>query len=289
MFTSLNTGALGFSAPLDEALRLARTNGFEGLDLPLGELLQLAERTSVREVRERFHAAGVRPGGWGPPVDFRHDEETYRAGLATLPRYAALAHELGSPWCATWILPYSDELDYEANMDHHVRRLRPIAQILADHGCRFGLEFVGPRTARAGHRYAFIHTIDGALELGERLGTGNTGLLLDCWHWYTSHATREDLARLRADQVVYVHVNDAPPGRDVDEQIDDQRLLPGASGVIDIAGFLQALDRMGYDGPVVAEPFNAELNAMPPADRVRLTGQSLAKIWAQAGLHPPSA
>src|ERR671934_105281 len=83
MFTSLNTGALGLSAPLDEALSLARTNGFEGLDLPLGELLQLAERTSVGDVRERFHAAGVRPGGWGPPVDFRHDEETYRAGTST--------------------------------------------------------------------------------------------------------------------------------------------------------------------------------------------------------------
>ena len=80
-----------------------------------------------------------------------------------------------------------------------------------------------------------------------------------------------------------------PPGRDADEQIDDRLLLPGASGVIDIAGFLQALERMGYDGPVAAEPFNAELNAMAPADRVGLTGQSLARIWAQAGLHPPSA
>jgi sugar phosphate isomerase/epimerase len=289
VFTSLNTGALGFSAPLNEALSLARTNGFEGLDLPLREVLQRAERTSVRDVRERFHAAGVQPGGWGLPVDFRGDQETYRAGLAALPHYAALAHALGSPWCATWIRPYSDELDYEANMEHHTQLLQPVAQILADHGCRFGLEFVGPRTARAGHRYEFIHTIDGALELGGRIGTGNTGLLLDCWHWYTSHATGEDLARLRADQVVYVHVNDAPPGRDVDEQIDDQRLLPGASGVIDIAGFLQALDRMGYAGPVAAEPFNAALNAMPPADRVRLTRQSLAKIWAQAGLHPPSA
>jgi sugar phosphate isomerase/epimerase len=284
MFTSLNTGALGFNAPLDEALSLARVGGFAGLDLPLGELLQLAERTSAQDVRDRFRTSGVRPGGWGLPVDFRHDEERYRAGLAALPRHAALAQALGSPWCSTWILPYSDEREYEANMEHHVRLLRPVAQILAEHGCRFGLEFVGPRTSRAGHRYAFIHTIAGALELGERIGTGNTGLLLDCWHWYTSHATREDLARLTAAQVVYVHVNDAPPGRDVDEQIDNERLLPGASGVIDIAGFLQALERMGYDGPMAAEPFSAELSAKPPADRVRLTGQSLAKIWQQAGL-----
>jgi sugar phosphate isomerase/epimerase len=37
------------------------------------------------------------------------------------------------------------------------------------------------------------------------------GLLLDCWHWYTSGATLDDLAQVRGAQVIYVHVNDAPP------------------------------------------------------------------------------
>jgi sugar phosphate isomerase/epimerase len=169
-------------------------------------------------------------------------------------------------------------------MEHHARRLRPVAQILADHGCRFGVEFVGPKTVRAGHTHEFIHTIAGALELAERIGTGNVGLLLDCFHWYTSHGTLADLAQLNAAQVVYVHVNDAVSGRSPDEQIDNQRMLAGATGVIDIAGFMQALDRMGFDGPVAVEPFNAALNALPPAERVRQAGESLAKIWVQAGL-----
>ncbi len=280
MFTSLSPGALGFSVPLDEGLRLAADNGFAGLDLPLAELLERAERTSTGDVKALFAAAGVRPGGWGLPVNFRGDEDTYRAGLEALPRYAALAGALGSPWCSTWILPYSDDSDYEANMEHHVERLRPIAQVLADGGCRFGLEFVGPRTLRAGHRHEFIHSIDGALELGRCLGTGNVGLLLDCFHWYTAHGTVEDLARLSAEQVVYVHVNDARPERGADEQIDNQRLLPGAGGVIDIAGFLRALERMGYDGPVAVEPFDATLQEQPPAERARLAAQSLSRVWA---------
>src|SRR5579871_690918 len=162
MFTSLNTGTLGFSAPFDEALGLARANGFAGLDLPLAALLTLADETSVDEVRNRFSAAGVRPGGWGLPVDFRGAEEAYRTGLAQLPRYAALAQALGSPWCATWILPFSDTVAYEENMAFHVERLRPVAEILARHGCRLGLEFVGPKTLRVGHQYEFISTIDGA-------------------------------------------------------------------------------------------------------------------------------
>jgi len=266
MFTSLNQGALSFSVPVEQALDLARTNGFGGLDLPLAELGQRAAHTSLEDVKATFDRAGVRRGAW------------------SLPGYARLAQALGSPWCFTWILPFSDTLDHAANMTYHVTRLRPIAQILAEHGCRLGLEFVGPATMRADHRHAFIHTIDGALELGRRIGTGNTGLLLDCWHWYTSHATVADIDHLSADQVVYVHVNDAPLGRDVDKQIDTQRLLPGASGVIDIVAFLQALARIGYDGPVAVEPFNAAVKALPPADRARVAGESLRVIWAQAGL-----
>ncbi len=284
MFTSLNPGTVRLSIPFDEALRLARENGFAALDLPLGELLTLAEQTSVDEVKGRFAAAGLRPGGWGLPVDFRRDDETYRAGLQALPCQAGLAQALGSPWCSTWILPFSDELDFAANMERHVERLRPAAQILADHGCRLGLEFVGPKTLRDGHAHEFIHTIEGALDLGRRIGTGNVGLLLDCFHWYTSHGTADDLARLSADQIVYVHVNDAVPGRGPDEQIDGERLLPGASGVIDITAFLQALGRMGYDGPVVVEPFNAEVNALPPAERVRAVAQSLTSVLERAGI-----
>ncbi len=284
MFTSLNPGTVRLSIPFDEALRLARENGFAALDLPLGELLTLAEQTSVDEVKGRFAAAGLRPGGWGLPVDFRRDDETYRAGLQALPCQAGLAQALGSPWCSTWILPFSDELDFAANMERHVERLRPAAQILADHGCRLGLEFVGPKTLWDGHAHEFIHTIEGALDLGRRIGTGNVGLLLDCFHWYTAHGTADDLARLSADQIVYVHVNDAVPGRGPDEQIDGERLLPGASGVIDITAFLQALGRMGYDGPVVVEPFNAEVNALPPAERVRAVAQSLTSVLERAGI-----
>lgn len=281
MFTSLNPKAIGFSVPFAEALELARANGFEGLDLPVEELSQ---QTSLQEVKERFEAAHLRPGGWNLPVDFRHDEDTYQADIAKLVPYARIAQALGSPWCASWILPFSDQLDYNANMGLHIRRLRPIAQILADHGCRLGLEFVGPLTMRQDHRYSFISTIAEALELGNQLGTGNTGLLLDCWHWYTSHGTLDDLKRLTADQVTYVHVNDAPAHLAVDEQIDNQRLLPGASGVIDIAAFLNTLEQIKYDGPVVVEPFNAGLNALPHAQRVEETYASLSKIWSIAGL-----
>jgi sugar phosphate isomerase/epimerase len=100
----------------------------------------------------------------------------------------------------------------------------------------------------------------------------------------TSHATVEDLIHLQADDVVYVHVNDAPTGLEIDEQVDNVRMLPGATSIIDITGFLQVLAQINYSGPVAAEPFNAAVKALPPAERVRATGESMRTIFQRADL-----
>ncbi|HEY7417871.1 MAG TPA: sugar phosphate isomerase/epimerase [Ktedonobacteraceae bacterium] len=284
MFHCLNTGALSLSVPFEEALGLASRHDFAGLDLPLHELFRLAEASSVQEVKDRFQSAGVRAGSWGLPVNYYGEEAAYHAGLEQLPVYAKLAQALESPWCCTWVKPFSDTLEYEANLEFHIQRLQPIARILADYGCRFGLEFVGAKTFRAGHRHEFISTLQGTLDLGKRIATGNVGILLDSFHWYTSHGSSEDLADLSVDQVVSVHLNDAPIHRSVDEQIDNQRLLPGTSGQINIIDFLQALKRMHYEGPVVVEPFNAELAKLPADERVDAVKQSLNRVWALADL-----
>ncbi len=284
MFQSLDPGAIGLALPFEEALRLAAAHGFAGLEVPLDELLGRAQASSVQQVKEQFQACGVHPGGWWVPVHVRESEEQYHRELARLPAYAQLAQALESPWGWTVVLPFSDPLTYEANMELHVQRLRSVAQILADHGCRLGLECIGTLEQRAWARSAFVHTLDGALELAACLGTGNTGLLLDCFQWYTSGATREDLVHLSVGHVVSVQVSDARPDRTVDEQIDNQRLLPGASGVIDIIGFLQVLERMGYRGPVVAEPFNAAELHLPAEERVQAVKHSLERIWSLAGL-----
>jgi len=287
MFRSLSPGAAGIAANFEEGLKLAVDSGFDALDVPLGEAVPLAEEKGIDHVKKLYDDAGVKPGGWGLPVQFRTTDEEFEAGLESFPLQAKVAGELGAPWCCTWILPFSEELDYETNFERHARRLRVAAEVLRDHGCRLGLEFVGPWTMRQGKKYPFIADMAGMLHLAEAIGTGNVGLLLDCWHWYTSFGAVKDILRLRGLDVVYVHVNDAPAGIPADEQIDSVRTLPGETGVIDIAGFLKALDLIGYDGPVVVEPFSQDLREIAkenPDEAAKRTGDSLSKIWQAAGL-----
>jgi sugar phosphate isomerase/epimerase len=204
--------------------------------------------------------------------------------LQELPRLAQAAAAIGAPRTMTYILSFSDELDTEQNRQFHIERFTPIASVLHEHGCSLGLEFLGPKTLYSSKRFKFIHTMQDMLDMGAEIGP-NVGLLLDCWHWYTSHSTVDELRALKPEQVVYVHVNDAPPGIAIDEQIDNTRALPGETGVIDIAGFLQALQQIGYDGPVTPEPFKKELKEMSSdEERLKAVGASMDKIFAQAGL-----
>jgi sugar phosphate isomerase/epimerase len=273
MFKCLVPGCIGIDLPWDEWPALAAAAGFDAVDIHPLDLGRSASQ--YRDALAKHH---VLPGGAGLPVQFRKSEEEFESSLALLDAKAALAAEIGCTRFYTWILPASDTLPFEENYRMRAERLGKAAAILADHGCRLGLEFVGPKTSRAGKKFEFIHTLGGMMELAHDVGE-NAGLLLDSWHWYTSHGTLSDLAALTDDDIVYVHVNDAPEDIDVDEQLDNVRCLPGATGVQDIKGFMAALREIDYTGPVTPEPFDKSLAELPPAEAARRAADAMNLIW----------
>jgi sugar phosphate isomerase/epimerase len=284
MFRSLSPGAIGIRASLTEGLELAEAADFQGLDISIGEVARMVEENSPDYVKKLFADAGLKIGAWGLPVNWRADEEEFKKGLEGLRRMAKIGQSVGSTRLSTWILPFSDEKPFAENFQFHVQRFRPIGEILSEYDCQLGLEFIGPKTMRVGKKYEFVHTMEGMLELCDKIGTGNMGLLLDAWHWYTAHGTLDGLKKLKAEQVVHVHINDAPKGIPVDEQIDNVRRLPGETGVIDLVGFLKCLNEIGYEGPVTPEPFSDKVKGLPPLEAARMTMEGLLKVWKQAGL-----
>ena len=284
MYKALSPGAVGVSAAnLDAALAAAKTGGFGGVEINPFEIADLIEAQDTHPVRAKFADAGILPAAFGLPVEWRGSEDAWRAGLNDLPRLAEAAAAVGATRTMTWIMPCSDTLPFEENREFHITRFTPIAKILGDHGLSLGLEFIGPKTLRETQKFPFIHTMEGMLAMGREIGP-NVGLLLDSYHWYTSHGTTEQLQVLTPAEIVVVHVNDAPQGVAIDEQLDGVRDLPGATGVIDIASFLQSLQSIGYKGPVIPEPF-VDLSALP-SDTARLerVGAAMNNIWRKAGL-----
>jgi sugar phosphate isomerase/epimerase len=282
MTMSLAPGSIGVQADQMQAIDLAHRHGFESVEPYGAHLAKLsgAELDSVLGTLKEKHLVW---GAAGLPVDFRGDGDRFRAGLKELPAIAAGLQRAGADRVGTWLTPAHDELTYIQNFHQHVERLREVAAILDHHGARLGLEYVGPATSRIRRRYGFVHTLAETLELADAIGTGNVGVVLDSWHWYTARDTEADLLALKPIQVVSVDLNDAPTGLAVEQQVDSRRELPAATGVIDVKMFLNALVRIGYDGPVRAEPFNRALNDMDNEAACAATIAAMKKAFALIG------
>lgn len=284
MFRNLCCGAIGVAADFEQSLAYAQLGGYQGIDVPLGEIGPVVDVEGPEGIKARFAETGLQMGSIGFPASWQGREEEWATSLQNLPAYCKWAQLLGATRSATWVPSWSEERTWRENMKFHVHRFQPIAEIMGEYHLRLGLEFLGPQTLRRGKKFGFIHTLDAMLELADKIGTGNVGLLLDAWHWYTSGGEVCDLLNLTNADVVYVHINDAPVGVALEEQMDGVRMVSGESGVIDLAGFLGALKAIGYDGPVTPEPFSQKVREMPAEEAVSYTGRMLAEVWAKAGV-----
>lgn len=279
MTMDLVCGNLGVKATQREAIDLARRYGFESVWPDAGELARLSD-PEIDAVRSDLKAAGLVFGAAFLSVEFRKDEDTFQRDLAGLPAYARTLQRAGVRRTGTWLPPGSDALTYLQHFQQTARRLREVARVLGDHEVRLGLEYVGPKTAWTARRYPFVHTLAETRELIAEIGAANAGVVLDSWHWYHAGDSAADVRALRNEDVVAVDLNDAPVDIPKDQQKDNARELPLATGVIDAAAFLKALAAIGYDGPVRAEPFNQAVRDMPREDAVAATARAMKKAFA---------
>lgn len=276
MIPTFNPVTPGFHVPFLEFLDAASAGGFPAVEYSIEPFSKVAREQSTEAAKEILSSRNLVLGSFHLPVEFRKDEAAFQADLLELPRHAALARAMGVDRCCTWLWPATDEPVAEYT-SRFIRRLRECAKVLGEYGIRFGIEWVGPKTLRT-MKHDFIHTIPGALELIGAIGEKNTGLLFDSFHWFTSHATKEDILALTADQIVLVHLNDAPD-KPADEQIDDQRLLPG-EGIIDLKTMLNSLKTIGYDSFISVETFSKELPQLPAVEVARLTKAATDRVLA---------
>ncbi|TXK84495.1 sugar phosphate isomerase/epimerase [Paenibacillus sp. N3.4] len=278
MLRGLSGAGLGKLESQEQLIELAAQYGFQAVDI---DALSLVETHGIEGARQLLAQHNIIIGSISLPVEWRTTEEAYRDGLVKLAQSAEAAAALGVTSCCTYVLPSTD-LNAAHFMALATRRLRICAQILGAYGIRLGLEFVGPHHLRTHWKHPFIWTLEETLDWIDAIGESNVGLLFDSYHWYTNGLTVADIDKLRVDQIVHVHINDAPdvPLEDV---LDNGRLYPG-EGVIDLAGFLQGLQRIGYSGAVSQEILTAEPPTESPERLAQRSKVGFDKVYAAAGI-----
>ena len=272
-------GSIGIEADQGRSIELASKHGFESVE-PFGT--QLLRDGSGGYV-DALKAAGLQWAAARLTVSLRAEAAAFQRGLEELPAVARVLRGAGVTRVATAISSYSEELNYLDNFKLHAQRLREVGTVLEDHGLRLGLEYLGTKRLWTASRHAFVHSMAECLQLIGEARKSNIGLVIDSWHWWTARETAKDITQLTNSQVVSADLNDAPAGIERDDQFDNQRELPAATGMIDARAFLDALLQIGYDGPIRAEPFNQRLNDMDDDNACQATAAAMKKAFDLVG------
>ncbi len=131
---------------------------------------------------------------------------------------------------------------HEQSMAYLVEALQECSAAAAPHGVKYALEPL--------NRYEtdLIHTVADGLDLIERVGADNFGLLLDTFHMNIEEPSIEESIRTCGDRIFHFHV------------ADSNRWYPGA-GHLDFGSILDTLFDTGYQGWV-----SGEFMPVPDAD-----------------------
>lgn len=278
---SINPGAIGVSLPFEQALDLAIKYGFEVISPQIGDLRAYSQ-SKLTSVMAKMDQRKISWDSTNLPVQFRNAEAEFRKGMDELAANASILQKVGATRMNTWIMPTHDSRTYRENFELHANRLREAAKVLQVYNIRLGLEYVGPKTLMTRSKFSFIRTMKELQELLAEINMPNVGLELDAFHWFCAGETAEDIEKLDPASIVTVDLNDAKAGRTADKQLDWERELPGDSGVIDLQSFLRALQKIGYDGPVRAEPFNKTLNEMDNEPAMAATYKAMKRSFVNA-------
>jgi len=263
---------------LEAFLNAASQAGFAAVELPIGWAQEYVAERSVDSLKKLLDEMRLRPASFGLPGEWPKEEARWLADLEKLPTTCLLAAQLGLSRAVTW-MPARLDLPYREAVEWAADRLRPAADICAEHGILLGLEYVAPQGGfRAAHK--FITTMGELWDLLEAIDRPKVGVLLDSYHWYVGQSDPADLQRLPAELIAQVHINDADPDLPREELKDLERLLPG-EGCIDLAGFLRAVKATGYNDTVSVETFDESLVAQGPFEAARRAKAAVDRVLSE--------
>jgi sugar phosphate isomerase/epimerase len=283
MYVSLNGSLVnkpGQSLAWPDFVRLAGKLGYGGVDVSLAP----ARKDGVEATRALLAEAKVKPAIANLPFQFATpDEAAFQEALKGLDEQAKFVSAIGLNRMMAVLSPGSPTPKEERHRFVKAR-LTAIAEVLQRSNVRLGLEFLGPlhfRTPSERSPYQYIWTLNETVALAKDIAP-NIGVVLDIWHWHHSKGTTDDILAAGKSRIVHIHLSDAkaqPP----EEVRDNQRLMPG-EGVIDSAGFFQALKKIGYEDAISPEPLGRVPAEMSLEDGARLGLETTLAVMKKAGI-----
>jgi len=125
----------------------------------------------------------------------------------------------------------------------------------AEHGVTIGFELMP---------FGMIDNLKDALTMVEGAGAKNGGIIFDLWHLAKMGVPNEEISRVPRKHIVSVEINDGTftcPWSLHEDTVNHRRFC--GEGEFDVKGFLAALEKTGYSGPIGIEVLSQELRPLP--------------------------
>lgn len=220
--------------------------GYDGIEIFENDLLSWGGTPEA--VRALAESLGLTIIALQPFRDFEAMPEPQRSrNFARAERKFALMKALGTDFMLICSNTSALGVDDDARA---AEDLRELAERAAAHGLRIGFEALawGRHVNDYRHAWAIV----------ERADHPALGLVLDSFHVLAPGLPTAPIADIPGERISLVHLADAPVKQmDLLNWSRHYRCFPGQGG-LDIAGFMRALGRTGYAGPLSHEIFNTD-------------------------------
>jgi len=239
--------AVAFKGDFESNVAKIASYGYQGVELAIRDpkLVNPAELEAVVRKHNLVVPAIGTGQAWGEEgLSFTSDDpDIRRAAIERVKSHIPLAARFKAAIILGLIRGITPKgQTHEQSMTYLVEALQECSAAAASHGVRYALEPL--------NRYEtdLIHTVADGLDLIERVGADNFGLLLDTFHMNIEEPSIEESIRTCGDRIFHFHV------------ADSNRWPPGA-GHLDFMSVLETLFETGYDGWV-----SGEFMPVPDAD-----------------------
>jgi sugar phosphate isomerase/epimerase len=227
-------------------VEIAAKAGFTGMGFWHADILEIRKTYSFEDMKHILDANGI----VNVEVEWLLDWYCTDARKAASDEIRALLLDAAEALRARHI-KIADLGNDCAEVPQMTEAFAPLCRQAAERGTNILFEMLPAQFSRA-------PSLDEVLAIIRGSGAGNGGVMLDNLHLLRIGIGSDEIVRkLSSRDLIGVEINDgtlAVP-RNFQDSVVNKRLLPG-DGEFNIAGFLQALWSIGYDGPIGVEVLN---------------------------------
>ncbi len=238
-----------------DRVEAAAKAGFKGVGIWHSDLDHILERRSLKEMKRILDDTGMKYveleflRDWFVDGELKKQSDIQRKKLLEASQALNAKHvKVG---------------DFERKKTPIPKLIEAFAELCAEaarYGAKIGYELMP---------FGMLDTLKDSLTMIEGAGAKNGGIIFDLWHVVKLGIPYEEVSRVPLKYLVGVEINDGTftaPWSLHEDTINHRRFC--GEGEFDVKGFLVALEKAGYSGPIGIEVLSAELRARPLEETV---------------------